>query len=200
MASRVADDGDPTGARSPVGHHEPGGSWRPLWTAAAALALLIGLDVAVGAVDVPTPVWVLVAAVVLGLAAAGCLSARRLWTVRVEGRGEDTELVVGRERVPLRLVDAEHLAAVRGGTAGVDAGAPVLGGGWSLPAGRSGLPLRLADGHTVLVPTRHPAELAAAVLTAHPGRTPAGHSGDTGGPGSPHRPEPPSPGAGTLGS
>jgi hypothetical protein len=59
----------------------------------------------------------------------------------------------------------------------VDAGAPVLGGGWSLPRGRSGLPLRTTDGRTVLVPTRDPAALAAALLAAvsdvpggHPGR------------------------------
>ena len=52
------------------------------------------------------------------------------------------------------------------GTAGVDAGAPVLGGGWSLPRGRSGLPLRTTDGRTVLVPTRDPVALRAALLTA----------------------------------
>jgi hypothetical protein len=48
----------------------------------------------------------------------------------------------------------------------VDAGAPVLGGGSTLPNGRTGLPLRLTDGRTVLVPTRDPAALAAAVLAA----------------------------------
>ncbi len=47
---------------------------------------------------------------------------------------------------------------------GVDAGAPLLGGGWSLPKGRTGLPLRLTDGRTVLVPTRDPAALRTAVL------------------------------------
>ncbi|TFV53872.1 hypothetical protein E4P41_20690, partial [Geodermatophilus sp. DF01-2] len=54
------------------------------------------------------------------------------------------------------------------GTAGADAGAPVLGGGWSMPRGRAGLPLRLVDGRTVLVPTRDPAALSAALLGAVP--------------------------------
>jgi hypothetical protein len=68
--------------------------------------------------------------------------------------------------VPLADVDAAHLRAVGAGTAGVDAGAPVLGGGWSLPRGRSGLPLRTTDGRTVLVPTRDPAALFRALLAA----------------------------------
>ena len=59
----------------------------------------------------------------------------------------------------LSEIDADHLRAV---DSGVDAGAPVLGGGWSLPRGRTGLPLKLTDGRTVLVPTRDPA----ATLTA----------------------------------
>jgi len=63
--------------------------------------------------------------------------------------------------VPLRDIDVEHLRAV---DSGVDAGAPVLGGGWSLPKGRTGLPLRLTDGRTVLVPTREPAALHEALV------------------------------------
>jgi hypothetical protein len=39
----------------------------------------------------------------------------------------------------------------------------VLGGGWSLPKGRTGLPLKLTDGRTVLVPTRDPAALWSAL-------------------------------------
>jgi hypothetical protein len=74
--------------------------------------------------------------------------------------------------VPLAEVDTAHLRAVREGSAGVDAGAPVLGGGWSVPRGRTGLPLRLTDGRTVLVPTRAPADLAAALTgDGPPGRT-----------------------------
>jgi hypothetical protein len=78
-------------------------------------------------------------------------------------RVDADELAVGRELVPLPDVDVDHLRKV---DSGVDAGAPVLGGGWSLPRGRTGLPLKLADGRTVLVPTRDPAALRAALLTA----------------------------------
>jgi hypothetical protein len=112
-----------------------------------------------------------------------------VWTVRVAGAGPDAALSVGRERVPLADVDAAHLRAVREGTAGVDAGAPVLGGGWSVPRGRTGLPLRTTDGRTVLVPTRDPAALSGALLDAVPGSgtfhraapdTPDGRSGTRG--------------------
>jgi hypothetical protein len=149
-------------------HLEHGGSWRPFWLVAAVLALLVVLDVALPGPDVPPLLWLLAVVLVLGCVAAGCLSARRIWTVRVTGRGPDGVLSVGRERLLLSDVDAAHL---RAGTSGVDTGAPVLGGGWSLPKGRTGLPLRRTDGTTVLVPTRAPAELTAALLRAHPTST-----------------------------
>jgi hypothetical protein len=138
---------------------EQGGSWRPFWIVAAALAVFVALDLALPGSDVPPLLWLIAAVAVLGTVAAGCLSARRIWTVRVDAEG----LAVGRELVPLPDVDVDHLRKV---DSGVDAGAPVLGGGWSLPRGRTGLPLKLADGRTVLVPTRDPAALRAALLTA----------------------------------
>jgi hypothetical protein len=145
---------------------EPGGSWRPFWLVAGALGLLAVLDLALPGPGVPALVEVLAALAVLGVVAAGVLSARRAWGVRVDADGADPALTVGRERVLLADVDAAHLRAVGAGTAGVDAGAPVLGGGWSVPRGRAGLPLRLTDGRTVLVPTRDPAALTAALLSA----------------------------------
>ena len=96
------------------------------------------------------------------------VAALRALGVRVDVDGPDAALAVGRERVPLADVDAAHLRAVREGEAGVDAGAPVLGGGWSVPKGRAGLPLKLSDGRTVLVPTRDPDALSAAILAAAP--------------------------------
>ncbi|WP_040339138.1 hypothetical protein [Candidatus Blastococcus massiliensis] len=136
---------------------EPGGSWRPFWWVAGALAVFVVLDLALPGGDVPVLLWVVAVAGVLGVVGIGCLSAQRLWTVRVDDDG----LSVGRETVRYAEVDLEHLLAV---DAGVDAGAPVLGGGWSLPRGRTGLPLRLADGRTVLVPTRDPAPLYEALV------------------------------------
>jgi hypothetical protein len=147
---------------------EPGGSWRPFWLAAGVLGLLVVLDLVLPGPDLPSLLRVLAVVAVLGVVAAGVVSARRAWTVRVGTVGDDPALSVGPERVPLAHVDAAHLRAVGAGTAGVDAGAPVLGGGWSLPRGRAGLPLRTTDGRTVLVPTRDPAALAAALLAAVP--------------------------------
>jgi hypothetical protein len=143
---------------------EPGGSWRPFWLVTAFLVVLLAIDVVLPGGDVPPLVWVLCTVAVLGVVGGGTLAARRVWTVRVGGAGPDAALSVGRERVLLADVDAAHLRAVRDGAAGVDAGAPVLGGGWSVPRGRTGLPLRLVDGRTLLVPTRDPAALTAAVL------------------------------------
>ena len=158
---------------------EPGGSWRPFWLVAAFLAVLLVLDLALPGADVPAVVWVLCVVAVLGVVAGGVVSARRVWTVRVDTDGPDAALSVGREQVALADVDVAHLRAVRDGEAGVDAGAPVLGGGWSVPRGRTGLPLRLTDGRTVLVPTRDPAELTTALLAGAAG-TPDGSSGSQG--------------------
>ncbi len=138
---------------------EPGGSWRPLWVVAGALGLFAVLDLVLPGPDVPLWLWALTVVTVLGAVGIGCLSAQRIWTVRVSGDG----LAVGPDVVPLGDVDTAHLQAVEGG---VDAGAPVLGGGWTLPPGRSGLPLRLRGGRTVLVPTRDPVALRAALLAA----------------------------------
>lgn len=140
-----------------TGYVEPGGSWRPFWLVAGALAVFLVLDLALPGGDLPPLLWVVAVGAVLGVVGVGTLSARRVWTVSVDDDG----LVVGRERVARSDIDAAHLADV---DAGVDAGAPVLGGGWSVPRGRTGLPLRLADGRTVLVPTRDPAALRAALL------------------------------------
>lgn len=162
---------------------ETGGSWRPFWLVAGALGLLLVMDLVLPGPDVPPLVWVLSLVAVLGIVAAGALSARRVWTVRVggpdDGDGGTPVLSVGRERVPLADVDTGHLRAVREGAAGVDAGAPVLGGGWTLPRGRTGLPLRLTDGRTVLVPTRDPAALTRALL-ARTGHAVPPDAGETG--------------------
>lgn len=150
---------------------EPGGTWRPLWIVAAAVAAFVVLELVFPGRDLPGLAWVALV-LVLGIVAAGCLSARRIWTVSVD----EGALAVGRETVRLSEVDVEHLRAV---DSGVDAGAPVLGGGWSLPRGRTGLPLKLTDGRTVLVPTRDPARLYEALMTGL-GETPGSASGAQG--------------------
>ena len=139
---------------------EHGGTWRPLWIVAAAVMTFVGFEIALPGRDLPWFGW-LALVLALGIVAIGCLSARRVWTVRVDGPGPDAALTVGRERVPLSQIDLEHLMTV---DSGVDAGAPVLGGGGSLPRGRTGLPLRFTDGRTVLVPTQDPAPLFEALV------------------------------------
>src|SRR3712207_38286 len=135
---------------------EPGGSWLPFWAVTGALGLFLVADVVLPGGDVPPLLWLAAVVAVLGIVGSSTLSARRLWTVRISGAGPEGVLHVGREQVPLADIDAAHLRSV---DSGVDAGAPVLGGGWSLPRGRTGLPLRLEGGRTVLVPTRAPAAL-----------------------------------------
>ena len=136
---------------------EPGASWRAFWLVVGAVVALVALGAVLPGPDLPSVPWAGAVALVLGVCLTGTLSARRAWTVRVDEDG----LAVGRERVALPDIDAGHL---REGDGGVDAGAPGLGGGWSLPRGRTGLPLKLTDGRTVLVPTRDPAALRTAVL------------------------------------
>ena len=145
----------------PVGEDyvERGGTWRPFWIVAAAMGVFLVLDLLLPDGDLPPLAWAVALMTVLGIVAAGCRSARRMWTVRVD----DNALTVGLERVSLSDVDVERLRAVE---SGADAGAEVLGGGWALPRGRTGLPLRLAGGRSVLVPTRDPVALRAALLAA----------------------------------
>ncbi|TFV54643.1 hypothetical protein E4P41_18550, partial [Geodermatophilus sp. DF01-2] len=96
----------------PPSYVEPGGSWRPFWLTAGVLGLVVVLDLALPVPDVPPLVGLVAVVAVLGVVAAGVLSARRAWTVRVDAGGADPALVVGRERVPLADVDAAHLRAV----------------------------------------------------------------------------------------
>lgn len=152
------------------GYIEHGGSWRPLWIVAGTVVVFGALDLVLPGDDLPGLMWAALV-VVVGIVAAGCLAGRRIWTVRV-----DNALSVGRETVAFADIDLDHLRAV---DSGVDAGAPVLGGGWSLPRGRTGLPLKLTDGRTVLVPTRDPAALYEALMVAL-GETPDRSSGREG--------------------
>ncbi len=76
---------------------EPGGSWRPFRLVAGVLGLVLVLDLVLPGPDVP---WGLAGAV-LGVVAGNTLMARRAWTVRVDARGADPALTIGRERVLL---------------------------------------------------------------------------------------------------
>jgi len=150
---------------------EPGGSWRPVWIFLAAVVVFVVFEGLLPGIDLPGGMWALLG-VAVGVVVNSSVQAGRIWTVRVD----DETLSVGRERVPLADIDVAHLREV---DSGVDAGAPVLGGGWSLPRGRTGLPLKLTDGRTVLVPTRDPRALYTALMT-RVGETPDSAPGSRG--------------------
>ena len=96
------------------GYVEPGGSWRPFWLVAGALGLFLVLDLLLPGGDVPPLFWVGAIVAVLGTVGIGCLSARRVWTVRVDSE----ELAVGRERVRTRGRQRPSPGPVRSSRAG----------------------------------------------------------------------------------
>ncbi len=144
-----------------MGYREPGASWRPLWITLGALAAAVLLDVLLPGPD-HALAWLVVIPIVAGVFALHVLAGRRVWSVEID----DDDLRVGQDRLALGSIDSEHLKAIVDGgeVGGVETGAQVLGGGWSVPKGRVGLPLRRKDGASLLVPTRDPASLGRALL------------------------------------
>jgi hypothetical protein len=135
------------------------GAWWQLWLVLLVLAGGIGLDAAGGALRAHAVGWLLAVALVAGLLAVASRARARTFAVRLTGEA----LQVGRETVLLGEVDAARLRE-SGRAAGPVAGTRVLGGAWSVPRGRSPMPLPLNDGTTVVVPTRDPDALRAALL------------------------------------
>ncbi len=150
-----------------VSYREPGASWRPLWITLVVLTAAVLFDVFLPGPD-HVLAWLLVLPLVAGAFALSVLAGRRVWSVEID----DENLRVGQERLSLSSIDAGHLRAmadggdVGGSVGGVEIGAQVLGGGWSVPKGRVGLPLRRTDGAPVLVPTRDPSALRSALLVS----------------------------------
>ncbi|MDQ3734697.1 MAG: hypothetical protein M3400_12025 [Actinomycetota bacterium] len=144
-----------------MSYREAGASWRPLWITLGLLLAAVLLDVLLPGPD-HVLAWLVVIPVVAGVFALNVSAGRRVWSVEID----DDHLRVGQDRLALSSIDSEHLKAmVDGGeVGGAETGAQLLGGGWSLPKGRSGLPLRRTDGASVLVPTRDPAALSGALL------------------------------------
>lgn len=142
-------------------YREPGASWRPLWITLALLGVAVLLDVLLPGPD-HVLAWMVVIPLVAGVFALSVLAGRRVWSVAID----DDHLCVGQDRLSLSSIDAGHLQAMADGAdvGGVETGAQVLGGGWSVPKGRVGLPVRRTDGASVLVPTRDPSALSKALL------------------------------------
>jgi len=142
-------------------YREAGASWRPLWITLALLAAAVVLDVVLPGPD-HVPAWLVVIPLVAGVFALSVLAGQRVWSVEIT----EEDLRVGQERLALTQIDGKHLQATADGdeVGGVETGAQVLGGGWSVPKGRVGLAVRRVDGVALLVPTRDPESLRNALL------------------------------------
>ena len=146
---------------------EPGGSWRPFWLVAAVARACFWCSTSrCPAADVPPLLWLVAIVAVLGVVGGGTLSARRVWTVRVDATA-DAALSVGRERVRARRRRRRAPARRprrrgRGRRRGAGARRRLVGA----PRAAPGLPLRLRRrAHRARAHPR-PAALAAALLAA----------------------------------
>jgi GNAT superfamily N-acetyltransferase len=135
---------------------EPGRSYRTTLALFVLLAAGFGLDLALGGGVAHLIGWIVAVVLVVGADALVTHAARSLRSITVTA----TELRVGD--------DAIARADIAGVLSEPGDDVPVLGvgPGSGLPRGVAGLALRLADGRTVLVPSRHPDRLAAALEVA----------------------------------
>lgn len=131
-------------------YREPGGSlWPLLWGPAFAVA---GYLVELLTGPASAALWTIVG---LGLTLCAVLWVYgRSRTGSVALTAEEAQF--GREKVPVAMIDGFR-------DVGAPAGARVLGGGWSVPKGKTAVPLRLVDGTVVLGWARDPEALLAAL-------------------------------------
>ncbi|MGM1062564.1 hypothetical protein [Saccharothrix sp. Mg75] len=140
----------------PTVYAEPGASWWPLlWGPVFAL---LGLGVE-ALTDAFRPVlWSLVAVALFLPTLLWVQGRRRLYAVRLT----PVALHAGREELQLRDVAEVEGVEPR-------SGAPILGGGWTLPRGTEAVPLKLVDGRVVTAWARDAdalrAEVAALLAT-----------------------------------
>lgn len=124
-------DLDASVADGPVLYAEPGSSWWPLlWGPVFAVVGVLVEVLTRGPVHVLT--WVVLTGVLVASTAVWVYGRRRVCSLRLT----PTALSLGREVVP---VDAISAVTDVGGPVG----APVLGGGWTVPKGTTEVPLRL---------------------------------------------------------
>ena len=121
----------------PVLYAEKGASWWPLAWGPAFAVIGVAVELITGPVSILF--WSLVAFGLLIPTALWVQGRQRLYSIRLT----PATLREGRETV--RLAD---IAAVEG--IEPRAGATVLGGGWDIPKGTDGVPIKLADGTVVL--------------------------------------------------
>jgi ribosomal protein S18 acetylase RimI-like enzyme len=142
-------------AGDPPVYLEPARSYT---TARALFVLLVagfGLDVALGGGWSHLWAWLLAVVLVVGIDVLATRAARAMRSITVTA----TEVRVGEHALP-----RARIAGLRPG-AEADPTRPVLGQSVreGLPRSVAGLALQLVDGEVLLVPTRHPERLAAAL-------------------------------------
>ena len=135
-------------------------SWRPLGVVVALCVVGFVVDLALPGHQAHPLAWTLALLAIGGVVGIGMYARAQFGSLSISG----TTLRVGRESIPLSTVDASYLLA--DDTGGAPVGARVIGGGWSVPKGRIGLPVRLIDGTVVLVPCRDGSAVRAALLDA----------------------------------
>jgi hypothetical protein len=119
-------------------YHEPGAGWQALlW--APAFALVGYLTELLTGGPRHTVTWVLVATGLCAITAPWVYARRRFLSVRLTR----ASLWQGQQKLAL-----SRIAAVT--DVGSPVGAPVLGGGWTVPRKYDELPIRLDDGTVVL--------------------------------------------------
>lgn len=145
-------------------YDEPARSFASVWMFAALMAVGFGIDAILSGRGAIThlPGWLLAAALVVGVNLLVVHAARSTKSLTLSA----DELRVGDEAI--------GRAEIVGVTVGQDAELPVLGWPTGLPRGVKGVTVRLFDDQDVVIPTRFPDRLAAALgVRATPERPPA---------------------------
>jgi ribosomal protein S18 acetylase RimI-like enzyme len=156
----MTDIGDRTRLPSPGGwYREPARSY--LSTAGLALLIVLGfvIDLLLGGAWAHLVGWAIAFVVVVGIDALTVHAARTLRSVTVS----ETQLRVGDDVIERADIRGIELGVVEGGA--VEHGNRILGrtSAEGMPRGCVGLSLNLTDGRHVIVPTRRPDRLAAAL-------------------------------------
>ncbi len=142
---------DGTPVRPEPVFEEPGRTYRSVWLLAAVLVVGFLIDLVLGGAIAHLPGWIAAAVLVIGIDLLVVYAARSTKTLRVE----ETRLRIGD--------DAVERDAIVTGRIEIDYDVPVLGWSTGMPRGVAGVTLQLVDGAAIVVPTRRPAELLAAL-------------------------------------
>lgn len=138
-------------------YYEPAQTYRSAWALFAAFVVGFVADLALGHGSTHVWAWLVAVVLVVGVDVMVTRAARSMRSITLTR----AELKVGENAVPRD--------AITGVADEVDPSLPVFGlsVGQALPRSTPGLALQLADGGVLVVPTRHPDRLAAALQLSH---------------------------------